>query len=310
MTLIFAFSLALRVAALVCSLVLLRRQKHWALAILAATLALMSLRLGLTWVAREQANGRLGSIPRAIVMGDEIPGLVVGACMLVSVVSIGRLLDEKRRLVRRLEEEGSRQQLLLRELNHRVRNNLASILTLIDLSAESRSSVGDFASTMRRRVGSMAAAQSLLARPGSTPVLLRDLAETILGEAAPLVARISGPAVELPPSRVQAFGMVLQELTSNTLKHSRDRQAGVVLTWRKASSEGGGDRLEVCWAEPAPQGVEEIVPRAGLSLVKGILEHELGGELRTGVHGGEIQHRIVFPLLNGNKHGAGAGEAG
>lgn len=302
MTVIFASSLLLRLSALVFSLLLLRRQRHWALAVLAITLALMSLRLGLTWLAREQADGRMSGFPEAVLVGDEIPGLIVGACMLVSVLSIGRLLDEKRRLVARLEEEGARQQLLLRELNHRVRNNLASILTLIDLSAQSRSSVDDFARTIRRRVGSMSAAQNLLARPGSTPVRLREVAETVLGEAAPLVARISGPRVDLPPSKVQAFGMILQELTSNSLKHgaSLGERARITLTWRTAADDGGPERVELCWAETAREGLEAIEPGAGLSLVRGILEHELDGALRTGVHGGEIQHRIEFPLTNGN----------
>lgn len=307
MTLIFASSLVLRLAALVCSLLLLRRQRHWALGMLAATLALMSLRLGLTWVAREQADGRLTGMPRAVLVGDEVPGLIVGACMLVSVLAIGRLLDDNRRLVLQLEEQGARQQLLLRELNHRVRNNLASILTLIDLSATSRSTVDDFAKTIRRRVGSMTAAQNLLARPGSKPVRVREVAETILAEAAPLVARISGPTVDLPPSKVQAFGMILQELVANTLKHSVSRRAGgdIVFTWRVASSEDV-ERVEMCWAEPAPDGAEQVVSGAGLTLVRGILEHELGGEIRTGVHGGELQHRITFPLANGNGNGSAA----
>ncbi len=310
MTVIYASSLALRLAALVFSVMLFRRQRHWALAVLAATLALMNLRLAMTWLGYEQSQGRFSSVPNSMAVGDEIPGLIVGVCMLVSVISIGRLLDEKRALLERLRQEGDRQQLLLRELNHRVRNNLASILTLIDLSATSRSSVGDFASTIRRRVGSMAAAQSLLARPGPRPVQLRELAETILGEASPLVLRVSGPAVELSPSKVQAFGMILQELLANTLKHavSNGHDARIALTWRTVSlPDEDVERLEMCWAEAAAPGVTGIVPGAGLSLVKGILEHELLGKIETSVHGGEIQHRITFPLsVNGQNGSYGA----
>lgn len=313
MTLIFASSLLLRVAALFVSIVLYRRQRHWALAVLAVTLALMSLRLGLTWIAREQADGRMSYVPKALLVGDEIPGLIVGACMLVSVLAIGRLLDEKKRLLARLEQESERQKLLLRELNHRVRNNLASILTLIDLSAASRSSVGDFASTIRRRVGSMAAAQSLLARPGPRSVELKELAEIILGEASPLVARISGERVSLSPSKVQALGMVLQELLANTLKHAvgNNHEPRITLTWRSVSSESEGDaRLELLWAESASEGLKKIVPGAGLTLVRGILEHELGGEITTSVQAGEIQHRIRFPLSrNGNDQEHVAGHA-
>ncbi|MGD9693657.1 MAG: sensor histidine kinase [Phycisphaerales bacterium] len=314
MTLIYASSLAVRLIALIFSVMLFRRQRHWALGVLAATLGLMNLRLALTWLGHEQTNGRLQNVAAPLVVGDEIPGLVVGVCMLISVVAIGRLLDEKRELLDRLRQQGDRQQLLLRELNHRVRNNLASILTLIDLSATTRSSVGDFASTIRRRVGSMAAAQSLLARPGPRPVQLRELLEAILGEASPLVAQVTGPTVELSPSKVQAFGMILQELLANTLKHAvrNGHDARITVTWRTAhDADLGADQLELCWSETAAPEVAEIVPGAGLSLVRGLLEHELSGEFRTTVRGGEIRHRITFPLTaNGNGHnGAAEGES-
>lgn len=185
-----------------------------------------------------------------------------------------------------LERSNHLQRLLLSELDHRVRNNLASLAALIDISSRDSRSVKDFAASIRTRVQAMSVVHALLSREHWQAVDLRQLILTLAPVGAQQALRISGPAVAVVPRQATALGMVVQELLVNSLKY------GVL-----ANTAGGGGHIDVQWSlDPHPRNEgerslrlrwrerggreisEPVSAGVGTGLVQGLVRTELRGE--------------------------------
>lgn len=134
------------------------------------------------------------------------------------------------------KEAEIRQSLLVRELHHRVKNNLATVLALANLSSRNAVSVEDYKNKLRARIQSMARSHSLLNensfRSAFLPTLLQDELEPY-AQGDPDRISVGGPDVDLPPEAALAFGMAIHELATNASKYG------------SLSSERG--RLDVRW---------------------------------------------------------------
>jgi PAS domain S-box-containing protein len=169
---------------------------------------------------------------------------------------------------------------LLVEVNHRVGNNLAGILGLIDLTAGGSTTVPAFAASIHSRIQAIVRTHKLLASQEWRDLDLGQLADAILrprGEPAGIGHRVrsAGPAVTLPSRHANSLALILQELHTNSCKHgSLSAPRGRVdLTWRAA-----GARLVITWREADGPGVRP--PQAehvGLSLIRGLTGHDLHG---------------------------------
>lgn len=138
-------------------------------------------------------------------------------------------IDERRRQQERIESLLAEKELLLREVNHRVKNNLGVAMSLLSLQA---ASVGN-----RRAEDALAEAQALLAtmselyeslhRAGSTGVLsVRDYLPSLVDEVVRLFPR-TPPArfeldlddIELDARVLSPLGIMLNEIMTNSLRH-------------------------------------------------------------------------------------------
>ncbi|WP_160938240.1 HWE histidine kinase domain-containing protein [Teichococcus coralli] len=158
---------------------------------------------------------------------------------LLAVVGSGEDITDRRAV----EEQ---QNLLMRELDHRAKNVLAVVQSIVRLTRAERPA--DFAAAVDGRVRALGRAHTLLARTnwgGS------DLGAVIEAELAPYVARrrasFVGPAVRLAPEAVQPLSMILHELATNAAKHGALSRPGgrVGISW--SPQPEGGLRLE--WME-------------------------------------------------------------
>lgn len=187
---------------------------------------------------------------------------------------------------------------LRRELNHRVRNNLASLLGLVTLYTRSTVTVPELAEAIRGKVAALREVHELIsASSGGADLasLVSRLAGTF-AKFAPGAGRITvhGPTVLLPPELASAMAMIIQELLTNSVKHGAlvDPEGKITLEWA-VPSEGPGLSLvwrervppRVALAEPASDlsrdGTSEFPPEhggVGLSLVKGLASFELRGD--------------------------------
>lgn len=192
------------------------------------------------------------------------------------------------------------QQLLLRELDHRVKNAMAGLLAMIDISTPSYASKEEFAGAVRRRVRAMADVHSMLSESRWTPVDLRRLAMSLAPPDAEGRVELVGPNVSVPPRQATALGMIIQELMSNATKYGALRNEGghVRVEWKVLGRDKqGGLMVHLSWRERCAHAcVVEGKPGLGTSLMRGFARSELRGSvaMRFGTHGVEHDFSITF----------------
>ena len=181
--------------------------------------------------------------------------------------------------MRRQAEE--RQRLLAAELDHRVKNTLATVQALAALTLRSSESPEAFRKTFEARLQAMASGHNLLARGGWEGASLRDIVDEMLAPYADARGErilIAGPDVRLVPAAATTLTMVLHELATNAAKHGALSTAAgrVTLEWRS-----GGGAVELRWAESAGPPVQPPTRRGfGSTLIEHSIVSTLGGEVR------------------------------
>lgn len=172
-----------------------------------------------------------------------------------------RLALESTRDVTERRQWERRQQLLLGELAHRVRNTLAVVQAIAHQSLRTTTSTQEFVERLDGRLSALAAAHTLLVNSDWHGADLATLAQSQLevyrGDN-PARVRISGDPVTLPADLATPFGLILHELATNAAKHGALSRptGGVSLNWTLNS---GKDRrlLKVVWSE---QGGPQVQP--------------------------------------------------
>jgi two-component sensor histidine kinase len=175
----------------------------------------------------------------------------------------------------------ARQHLLLRELDHRVKNNMAAVLSLADQSIRNASSLEDFRSVFTGRIQSLAATHEALARRHWDGV---DLREAVSLTIAPYVrdresaVSMSGADVLLDSRTALPLGLVLHELATNATKHGALGGTGghLAIAWSRRDD----GTIVLSWNEAGgPPVSPDPAPGLGLSLVRGLVEGEIKGRL-------------------------------
>ena len=181
------------------------------------------------------------------------------------------------RTERRRAEE--RRALLVAELNHRVKNTLATVQSLAEQTLKSSPGAADFAPAFRGRLQALARAHDLLTRENWEGATLGDVAQAAL---APWLCDggggrigVEGPRVLLAPRQALVLSMALHELATNAAKHGALSVPGgrVSLTWRRE-----GPAVAVGWTEGGGPPVRPPERRGfGSRLLGRALSAELGG---------------------------------
>ncbi len=172
-----------------------------------------------------------------------------------------------------LRMRSDRQKLLIKELNHRVKNTLATVQALAVQTL--RAGDGDAARKFQGRLVALGEAHDLLTRTTWTEVDIRDLVLRCAGQNGDRISAL-GPAVLLKPEAALGLCMCLHELETNSLKYGALAAANgrVSLSW--ATTGDGGFELE--WRET---GAGPVLPPAasgfGTRLMDRVARNELGG---------------------------------
>ena len=213
---------------------------------------------------------------------------------------------------KRAEEQ---QSVLVAELDHRVKNVLASVAVVARRTGERSDSMGDFIEALDHRLQSMAEAHSLLSRDRWQGVSLADL---IGQELAPYTTAgntiVEGPHVRLTAAATQAMAMVLHELTTNAAKYGAlsTPHGRVSVRWDRPS-KGGATRLRLEWLEeggPALNGPAR--PGYGMSVIRDLIPYELGGLVDFDFLAGGVRCTIEIAAQDNRDLSAihGIGESG
>jgi light-regulated signal transduction histidine kinase (bacteriophytochrome) len=178
------------------------------------------------------------------------------------------------------QQANERQELLIAELNHRVRNILAVIRGLIRQSQPAPgSTVEDFVSLVDGRIHALARAHNQITDDHWGPAPLRVLIDA---EAAAFLAgqadrvRIEGPRVLLNPQAYSTMALVVHELVTNSAKYGSLSDSGRVdLSWR---FDINGDLL-LHWRESGGPAVQPPTRKGfGSTIIDRSLPYDLGGE--------------------------------
>ncbi|MBL6081964.1 GAF domain-containing protein [Belnapia sp. T18] len=130
-----------------------------------------------------------------------------------------------------------RQELLIAELNHRVRNILALIRALVQRSRESAETLESFVTVLNGRIQSLARAHDQLTDDRWGPVALRGMIESefhaYLGDRQPERTKLNGPPVLVEPQALTVLALVIHELATNAAKYGAlsDRHGTVDVRW-------------------------------------------------------------------------------
>ncbi len=182
------------------------------------------------------------------------------------------------------EERGkadARQRLLNEELNHRVKNILALIGSLVTHPTEPGRLLADYAASLRGRIQALAFAHDQVIR-GSGGGRLVDLLEAELSPYRSLAQAINldGPAVLLDSRAFSVMALVLHELATNAAKYGALSTASGRLSVKWSVPEGGG--CVITWQESGGPKVQ--VPHStgfGTVLVNRSVPFDLGGTSRV-----------------------------
>jgi PAS domain S-box-containing protein len=169
-----------------------------------------------------------------------------------------------------------RQVLLAREVDHRAKNTLAVVLSVLRLTRAPTTK--DFIATVEGRVHALAATHNLLS---ATRWEGADLGKIVEEEMAPYHANhrqrviTGGPAVVLLPATAQAVALALHELATNAAKYGAlSTETGTLgVTWRAE-----GDALVLDWTETGgPSTAEPARLGFGLTIVRSSIEAQFRG---------------------------------
>jgi two-component sensor histidine kinase len=193
-----------------------------------------------------------------------------------------------------------RQRLLVRELDHRVKNVLASVATVAQRARESGGSVDDFLEAFDGRIQSMANAHALLSRSHWQGVSLADL---VRNELAPYVgessASVEGPDVLLTAEATQPMAIVLHELVTNASKYGAlsTPHGRISVRWDWQQDGQMPRRLLLEWIEEtrSPPVVAPSQVGYGVRAIRNLIPYELGGTVDLVFDAGGVRCRMELP---------------
>ncbi len=246
---------------------------------------------------RRRKDGTLVDVSLTVSPLRDATGAVIGASKIARDISARKKAEEH-------------QHALNAELDHRVKNVLATVSAIINQTQEASRSHADFVAGLDHRIRSLASTHELLSEMRWHGV---SLAEIVRREFAPFARGntvIDGPSVTLKADAAQPVAMVLHELTTNAAKYGAFSNQGgyVLLRWRWLHN-GSGDRLAIVWQET---GGPSVAPPSrcgyGTCIVRELIPFELGGTVDLDFARDGLRCRLEIPAAWVNKDTAAYGE--
>ena len=195
-----------------------------------------------------------------------------------------------------------RQKMLLAELQHRVRNTLVVIRSIVRRSAASSDSVEDCAARIDGRLSAFARTQAMVTRDPAAGIDLENLvAQELLVYKAEegKHAVVSGPKVRLQPRAAETFGLAIHELATNAFKYGALSQPNgrVEVRWW-VTRDNSTPRLTFDWLERGGPPIEQQPSRRGFGteLLERTLAYEMKAETTVRFAQSGLHCTIELPL--------------
>jgi two-component sensor histidine kinase/PAS domain-containing protein len=219
----------------------------------------------------------------------------IGANGQLSMVGVSQEITE-----RKLADE--RQALLLHELNHRVKNTLATVQSVASLTRRSAENTDPAAwNAFMDRLHGLAKTHDLLTTTQWQGALLEDVLRSELDPYQDIMRqriRLKGPRINLQPSAVLALGLAIHEMATNAVKYgSLSVPDGKVHVMWAVTSGSAPPSLLVEWVESGGPPVKKPERQGfGMKLIQRGLAQQLGGEIKLDFAPAGIRCVITFPI--------------
>ncbi|MBA3447144.1 MAG: PAS domain-containing protein [Pseudaminobacter sp.] len=201
------------------------------------------------------------------------------------------------------KQEQAQSSMLIDELNHRVKNTLATVQSIVWQALRSSSDPEMIRESIESRLFALSRSHDLLTRENWEGAGLHDLVNAALepfgvanGRAEHFV--IAGGNIRVAPNAALALGIAFHELATNAVKYGAfsNKAGSVAIEWT-TEAKPNGERLVLCWRE---KGGPPITPPSrkgfGSRVIKQGLEHELGGEVDLDFRPDGLVCTIAFPV--------------
>jgi PAS domain S-box-containing protein len=209
-----------------------------------------------------------------------------------SLATTAALAIEKARLYRQVKLEAETKSTLLREVNHRVKNNLTSIIGLLyaerrRAKIEDREMYQSIMSDLSQRVQSLTMVHSMLSNSEWAPLRLDKLVEQVLHASLQVHVRdrrlsviIAPSSVRVTPDQAHQLALVINELATNTLKYAMSAQGNINV---RVDIYQESEKIHFIFKDKGPGYPPEILEQrnynVGLDLIHNIIQSELRGDL-------------------------------
>jgi two-component sensor histidine kinase len=189
-----------------------------------------------------------------------------------------RVVDELRAAVRDKD-------LLINELNHRVKNTLTTVQSIASQTLRNAPSIDQASSAIESRLIALSQVHNVLTVQSWASVELQDIVRQAVepyrsrGESR---IHVEGPPVQIPPRMALALAMALQELATNAVKYGAlSNSAGQIAIRWTLNGENGSGRLHLMWEETQGPPVRKPARRGfGTRLIERSLAEDLDGDVR------------------------------
>jgi two-component system CheB/CheR fusion protein len=212
------------------------------------------------------------------------------------ITAVGVILKDVTEL-RRLEKELRR---LMDELQHRVKNTLATVASIVNQTIGTQGGSTDLLDSLKMRISALAATHNLLTSRNWRDASLQDILDA---ELKPFEheerIKQSGPVVMLPPKHALTLTLTLHELATNAAKYGAlaHETGRLEIEWM-VNVDGSGRQLFLEWRE---SGVPGIAPQKakesfGTRLIKNAVVHDLQGRCEHKLAPGGLTCVITVPF--------------
>ncbi|MGJ8530016.1 CHASE domain-containing protein [Maritalea sp.] len=226
---------------------------------------------------------------------------VLAFALAIAAVAQQNAITQAHEVKRLVEASLKQKEMLLQEMQHRIKNSIARILAIARQTGSNSRDLSEFQESFSARLQAMAASQDALTRSkwgrADLEKLLSSELRQVFGEESEHY-ELKGQPVELNEKATQAIGLVFHELATNALKYGGVTEPGSRLdvSWQ-IHGRRKNRILRLFWEETSPGPQKPVTKKGfGSKLIDANIKSELGGEvLRTFTDSG-LHAEIVIPL--------------
>ena len=237
---------------------------------------------------RRKRDGNLIRVSINAAPIRNLAGMIIGMSSILHDVTERNALEESR-------------QLLMRELAHRSKNQLAVVQSIARRTGRTSTTAQDFLERFSRRLQALSTSQDLLMKrnwkSAPLPELTRAIFDSFVDYKRDHVV-ITGPDISINASAAEAIGLALHELATNSLKYGAlSVPAGKVdLSWKEIAEGPDRGDWELKWIESGGPPVEKPVDDGfGSEVVGRVVAMAVNGKAELKFNPTGVEWRLVLP---------------